>query len=108
MDISAVDEVLSTTRAVRRRLDLTRPVEREVVLDCLRLAVQAPTASNDQNWRWMVVTDPDKRSAIAEIYRAVARSTWPTPPGQRPIRRPKRSTRAHTRSARPSLTFQST
>ena len=48
----------------------TRPVEREVVLDCLRLAVQAPTASNDQNWRWMVVTDPDKRSAIADVYRS--------------------------------------
>ncbi len=70
MDISAVDEVLSTTRAVRRRLDLTRPVEREVILECLRLAVQAPTASNEQNWRWIVVTDPDKRAAIAEIYRS--------------------------------------
>ncbi len=70
MDISTVDEVLSTTRAVRRRLDLTRPVEREVIVECLRLAIQAPTASNDQNWRWMVVTDPDKRAAIADIYRA--------------------------------------
>ena len=70
MDIAAVDEVLSTTRAVRRRLDLTRPVEREVILECLRLAVQAPTASNDQNWRWLVVTDPDKRAAIADIYRS--------------------------------------
>jgi nitroreductase len=69
VDISTVDEVLSTTRAVRRRLDLTRPVEREVIVECLRLAIQAPTASNDQNWRWMVVTDPDKRSAIADIYR---------------------------------------
>jgi len=69
VDISTVDEVLSTTRAVRRRLDLTRPVEREVIVECLRLAVQAPTASNDQNWRWMVVTDPDKRAAIADIYR---------------------------------------
>lgn len=70
MDISTVDEVLSTTRAVRRRLDLTRPVGREVILDCLRLAIQAPTASNGQNWRWMVVTDPDKRAAIADIYRS--------------------------------------
>jgi len=69
VDISAVDEVLSTTRAVRRRLDLTRPVEREVIVECLRLAIQAPTASNEQNWRWMVVTDPDKRAAIADIYR---------------------------------------
>ena len=69
MDIASVDEVLSTTRAVRRRLDLTRPVERDVIVECLRLAIQAPTASNDQNWRWMVVTDPDKRAAIADIYR---------------------------------------
>jgi nitroreductase len=72
MDIRSVDELLSTTRAVRRRLDLKRPVGREVILDCLKLAMQAPTASNDQNWRWMVVTDADKRAAIAEIYRDVA------------------------------------
>jgi nitroreductase len=67
-DITVTDELLSTTRAVRKRLDLDRPVPREVILDCLRLASQAPTASNDQNWRWMVVTDPAKRAAIAEIY----------------------------------------
>jgi nitroreductase len=71
MDIESIDEVLSTTRAVRKRLDVTRPVEREVILDCVRLAMQAPTASNDQNWRWMVVTDSDKRAAIAEIYAGV-------------------------------------
>jgi nitroreductase len=69
VDIESIDEVLSTTRAVRRRLDLTRPVEREVILECLRLAMQAPTASNEQNWRWVVVTDADKRAAIADIYR---------------------------------------
>ncbi len=63
-----MDELLSTTRAVRRRLDLSRPVDREVILDCLRLAVQAPTGGNAQDWRWLVVTDADKRSAIADIY----------------------------------------
>ena len=68
MDIESVDEVLSTTRAVRRRLDLSRPVEREVILECLRLAVQAPTGGNTQDWRWLVVTDADKRAAIAELY----------------------------------------
>ncbi|HEY3144130.1 MAG TPA: nitroreductase family protein [Acidimicrobiales bacterium] len=68
--LAAVDHVLRTTRAVRRRLDLDRPVPREVVLECLRLAVQAPTASNSQNWRWLVVTDPAKRSALAELYAA--------------------------------------
>jgi nitroreductase len=72
MDITSVDELLSTTRAVRRRLDLNRPVERGVILECLQLAMQAPTASNDQNWRWMVVTDEGKRAAIAEIYRQLA------------------------------------
>jgi nitroreductase len=72
MDVSSVDELLSTTRAVRRRLDLTRAVERDVILECLQLAIQAPTASNDQNWRWVVVTDVDKRSAIAKIYGEIA------------------------------------
>ncbi|WP_328362615.1 nitroreductase family protein [Mycobacterium sp. NBC_00419] len=68
MDISSVDELLSTTRAVRKRLDLNRPVSREVILECLQLASQAPTATNNQDWRWVVVTDPDKRAAIAQIY----------------------------------------
>ena len=71
MDISTVDELLSTTRAVRKRLDLTRPVDRDVILECVRLAMQAPTASNAQDWRWLVITDADKRAAIAEIYRSV-------------------------------------
>ncbi len=67
-DLEQTDRLLSTTRAVRRRLDLERPVEREVILDCLRLSQQAPTASNSQNWRWMVVLDPEKRKALGEIY----------------------------------------
>ena len=71
MDIASVDELLTTTRSVRKRLDLTRPVERAVILECVRLAMQAPTASNAQDWRWVVVTDADKRAAIAEIYGAV-------------------------------------
>jgi nitroreductase len=68
IDTAATDHLLSTTRAVRKRLDLDRPVEKSVILDCLRLAVQAPTASNAQNWRWVVVTDPDKRAELARIY----------------------------------------
>ena len=71
MDIASVDELLSTTRAVRKRLDLARPVGREVILECIRLAMQAPTASNTQDWRWVVITDPDKRAAIADIYRRI-------------------------------------
>lgn len=72
MDLATVDRLLSTTRAVRKRLDVTRPVEREVIMECLQLAMQAPTASNSQNWRWLVVTDARKRAAIAEIYRSCA------------------------------------
>jgi nitroreductase len=71
VDIGSVDELLTTTRSVRKRLDLTRPVGREVILECLRLAMQAPTASNAQDWRWLVITDPAKRAAIAEIYRSI-------------------------------------
>ena len=66
------DELLSTTRAVRKRLDLTRAVEREVLEDCLRLAQQAPTASYSQSWHFVVVTDPQKRAALAELWRQVA------------------------------------
>jgi nitroreductase len=71
MDLASVDELLTTTRSVRKRLDLTRPVGREVILECIQLAMQAPTASNAQDWRWLVVTDADKRAAIADIYRAI-------------------------------------
>lgn len=71
MDLASVDELLTTTRSVRRRLDLNRPVGREVILECLRLATQAPTASNAQDWRWLVITDADKRAAVADIYRSV-------------------------------------
>jgi nitroreductase len=66
------DELLSTTRSVRRRLDLTRPVEREVLEECLRLAQQAPTASYAQNWHFVVVTDPGRREALGELWRGVA------------------------------------
>ncbi|MFL6241774.1 MAG: nitroreductase family protein [Acidimicrobiia bacterium] len=68
-DLDAVDHLLSTTRAVRKRLDLDRPVPPEIVEECLRLAIQAPTGSNRQGWRWVVVTDADKRAALADMYR---------------------------------------
>ena len=67
-DLGQTDQLLSTTRAVRRRLDLDRPVERETILECIRLSQQAPTASNTQKWRWMVVMDAEKRKALGEIY----------------------------------------
>lgn len=63
------DELLSTTRAVRKRLDLERPVELDVVRECVEVATQAPTGSNAQGWHWVVVTDPVKRARLGEIYR---------------------------------------
>ena len=68
LNLSA-DEVLTTTRAVRKRLDLDRPVEREVVEECIDIAIQAPTASNGQGYHWVVVTDPEIKQPIAEHYR---------------------------------------
>jgi nitroreductase len=64
------DDLLTTTRAVRKRLDLTRAVPLEVVHELIEIAVQAPTGSNRQGWHWMVVTDPAKRAAVAERYAA--------------------------------------
>jgi len=72
LHLDCADELLSTTRAVRKRLDFTRPVPREVLLDCIRLAQQAPTGGNSQGWRWIVVTDAAKRQALAELYRKAA------------------------------------
>jgi nitroreductase len=69
LDRATVDHLLRTTRSVRKRLDLTRPVPRDVVVECLDLAVQAPTGSNQQLWRWLVVEDPATRAALAELYR---------------------------------------
>jgi nitroreductase len=64
-----LDELLTTTRAVRKRLDFARPVERAVLEECLAIAQQAPTGSNRQHWQFVVVTDPAKRAALADCYR---------------------------------------
>src|SRR5262249_53225996 len=63
------DELLTTTRSVRKRLDVERPVEREVLEECLAIAQQAPTGGNAQAWGFVVVTDADKRAALADLYR---------------------------------------
>lgn len=68
-DLATVDRLLTTTRAVRKRLDLARPVPREVVLECIRLATQAPAGRNVQRGRWIVIDDPTTRSALADLYR---------------------------------------
>jgi nitroreductase len=66
-------ELLTTTRTVRKRLDLDRPVERSVVEVCLGLAFQAPNGSDQQTWNWVLVDDPLTKVAMAEIYRAALR-----------------------------------
>ena len=68
-DLAETDALLSTTRAVRKRLDFDREVGDDVLLECLQLATQAPTGSNRQNWRWLVVRDAEKKEALAELYR---------------------------------------
>jgi len=68
-ELAVTDRLLTTTRSVRRRLDLTREVPRDVVMDCIELAMQAPTASNLQSWRFVVVTDPGKKAELGEVYR---------------------------------------
>jgi nitroreductase len=83
------DELLTTTRAVRKRLDFTRPVEREVLEECLVVAQQAPTGANSQDWAFVVVTDPQKRPAIADLYRrswAIYFATVTYPPTDDPRR----------------------
>ncbi|NUR94149.1 MAG: nitroreductase [Kribbellaceae bacterium] len=77
LNLSA-DEVLSTTRAVRKRLDFGRPVPRQLVEECVDLAMQAPTGRNRQRWHFLVVTEDAQRRAVADIFRrAVAQA-----PGQ--------------------------
>jgi nitroreductase len=65
-----LDQALTTTRAVRKRLDLERPVERSVVEECLSLALQAPNGSNRQLWRWILIDEPGLRAKVADVYRA--------------------------------------
>ena len=62
------DELLTTTRAVRKRLDLERPVDIGIIKECLTVATQAPTGGNTQGWHFVVVMDAEKRAALADIY----------------------------------------
>ena len=71
LNLSA-DELLTTTRSVRKRLDFEKPVPREVVLECLDLALQAPTGSNAQGWQFVFVDDEAKKKALADVYRVAA------------------------------------
>ncbi len=68
--LTSFDEVLATTRSVRRQLDFERPVATQLILDCIDLAVQAPTGLPAENWRFVVVRDPTRKAALAELYAA--------------------------------------
>ena len=78
------DHVLKTTRSVRLRLDFERPIEASVIEECLEIALQAPTASNSQQWQWVVITDPEKVAGVAEVYRKSFEVLAARPPEERP------------------------
>jgi nitroreductase len=75
----SLDDALVTTRTVRQRLDLDRPVDRQTVLDCLRLAFQAPNGSNQQRWQWLLIDHPEVRRDVAAIYSASFSDFTPRP-----------------------------
>ena len=77
MDLATIDKVLTTTRSVRQRLDLTRPVEPEVIERCLDIAVQAPSGGNVCRYHFLVVTDPGLRASIADLYRTAFAAAYP-------------------------------
>jgi len=79
LDLSP-DQLLSTTRAVRKRLDLSRPVERELLQECLDLAFQAPTGGNVQGWHFLLVTEAGRKRAISDLYRRSKRENDPSSP----------------------------
>jgi nitroreductase len=74
------DELLTTTRSVRKRLDLTRPVPEQLIRECLEIALQAPSGSNRQNWHWIMLTDPHQRAALGDLYRRAV-DTYLASPG---------------------------
>lgn len=80
MDLKTVDHLLSTTRSVRKRLDFDRPVPRAVLEECLKLALQAPTGSNLQQWKFLIVEDEEKRRKLGDIYRKAFQIYASAPP----------------------------
>ncbi|MCP4004186.1 MAG: nitroreductase family protein [bacterium] len=96
IDPQSVEHALRTTRSVRRRLDFDRPIDPEVLEACIDTATQAPTGVDQESWRFLIVTDAEKKLALAELYRrALARyrtaleQAGPADPGsERPAPRP--------------------
>lgn len=75
-DVGTCDKLLTTTRSIRKRLDLTRPVPPELIDECLEVALQSPSATNTQKWRFVVVSDAQKRAAIAKSYEQAFQEYW--------------------------------
>jgi nitroreductase len=71
-DLTQTDKLLTTTRSVRKRLDFDAPVDLDEIQECIAIACQAPTGGNVQDWRWIVVTDAEKRAKLAELYNRTA------------------------------------
>ena len=76
LDLSVCDKLLTTTRSIRKRLDLTRPVPPALIEECLEVAVQSPSATNTQKWRFVVIRDAEKRAGIARLYKQAFESYW--------------------------------
>jgi nitroreductase len=84
MDLATADHLLTTTRSVRKRLDFSRPVDPAVITQCIAIALQAPTGSNQQGWHFVVVTDAAKRQGLADLYRKAFEMYANAPEAMRP------------------------
>ena len=76
LDVQLCDRLLTTTRSLRKRLDLTKDVPTEIIEECLDIAVQSPTGTNTQKWHFVVVRNSDKRKQVAEIYKKAFELYW--------------------------------
>ena len=72
--VESLDYFLTTTKQVRRRLDLTRQVPTDVVLECIDLASRAPIGGNLERNRWLLIDDPETRSTLADLYSRFGRN----------------------------------
>jgi nitroreductase len=73
IDVANADLLLTTTKQVRKRLDLSRPVPRELLLECIDIASHAPMGGNQERNRWMIIDDPAIKAEIAPLYQSVGR-----------------------------------
>ena len=72
-DLDEVERLLTTTKQVRKRLDLSRPIPVDELLEIIDVASHAPMGGNLERNRWIIVTDPDLKAQIAERFADVGR-----------------------------------